>query len=96
MSSLLRTSHGVVIHAELPSHREQVAAFGVVTAPVWLTALLLARAWMFLRQRWRQQRVDDEAADGLLGGPVLDDGGSHVLLAVAELSGLVACTYKAA
>jgi len=48
----------------LPS---QAAAFGVVTAPVWLTALLLGRAWMFLRQRWRQEA--DAEADGFLLPP---------------------------
>ncbi len=50
----------------------QVAAFGVVTAPVWLTALLLGRAWMFLRQRWRQEA--DAEVDGFLLPPDLQPG----------------------
>ena len=32
---------------------------GIITAPLWLTALLLGRAWLHLRSCWLQQRADD-------------------------------------
>ena len=69
-----------------PSH-VQVAVFGVITAPVWLTALLLGRAWMHLASRWRQQHAE-AFADG-------DSNGGGAAAATGAFGSALCCPSQA-